>query len=246
MSSWDNKLAVILPAYNESKNLRILLRKINKVVPHAHIFVVDDSSPPENSKELTSMFSNVKVLTRQKKLGRGSAVLDGFAHALKNKSLEYFVEMDTDLSHNPLQIPLLYQTLIDNKAQIAIGSRYLQESKIVKWPVGRIIASKIINFNLSLWLGVKLHDFTNGYRMYKRSAVTELVKEGLREKGFIALSESAYILNRKGYKIIEVPITFVDRIYGNSTVDARELSNSLVGAFRIRFRDHSSKRKKSA
>jgi dolichol-phosphate mannosyltransferase len=243
MSSWDSKLVIILPAYNESKNLRILLRKICDVVAHARIIIVDDSDPPENAKVIETAYHNVEVITRQKKLGRGSAVLDGFEHALKDKSLEYFIEMDTDLSHDPLQIPLLKETLVKNKAHLVVGSRYLKGSKIVKWPRRRIIMSKIINFNLSLWLGVNLHDFTNGYRLYKRNAVKELIKVGLNEKGFIALSESVYILNKKGYRIVEVPITFIDRIHGTSTVGMRELYNSLVGAFRIKIRKSPSERR---
>src|SRR4051794_36722653 len=118
MNLWDSKLVIILPAYNESENLRILLRKIVKVVAHARIIIVDDSDAPELAKKIAAAFPNVEVLTRQKKLGRGSAVLHGFAYALKDTALEYFVEMDTDLSHDPMQIPLLHEALVKNKAQL--------------------------------------------------------------------------------------------------------------------------------
>jgi dolichol-phosphate mannosyltransferase len=242
MNSWDKKLVVILPAYNESENLRILLRKIHDVVPHARIIIVDDSDTPEDTKALKNTYKNVEVITRHKKLGRGSAVLEGFKYALKDTSLEYFIEMDTDLSHDPKQIPLLKEAHVKNKAHLVVGSRYIQGSKIVNWPLRRIVMSKVINFNLRFWLKVRLYDFTNGFRFYTRAAVKELLTVGLHEKGFIVLSESVYILNKKGYKIIEVPITFVDRIHGTSSVGVQELYNSLTGAFRIKLRKLPSKR----
>lgn len=243
MSSWDSKLVIILPAYNESENLRILLGKIVKVVAHAHIIIVDDSDSPEPAKKLIKVYKNVEVITRMKRLGRGSAVIDGFKHAMKNKSFEYFIEMDTDLSHDPKEITLFKETLIKNKAQLVVGSRYVKGSKIIKWPLRRVLMSKIINFNLSLWLGIKLHDFTNGYRLYTRDAVKELIRVGINEKGFIALSESVYILYRKKFKMVEAPITFTDRIHGKSTVDIQELYNSLAGSFRIKRRKYPSERK---
>ena len=235
---WYKNLAIILPTFNESKNLRILLEKINKVVPAAHVIIVDDSNDKENGriKKIAGIYKNVEVITRQKKMGRGSAVLDGFIYALKNKHYEYFVEMDTDLAHDPLELPLLYKALTARNAHLIIGSRYLDKSKIVDWPLRRLVLSKLINFFLNFWLGLKLHDYTNGFRIYERQAVEYLTKVGLKEKGFIALSESAYLLKKRGFKIIEVPITFTDRKHGESTVGTKELLMCFIGAVKIRLR----------
>jgi dolichol-phosphate mannosyltransferase len=238
MSLRGKKLAIILPAYNESKNLRTLLKRINKIVPNVHIVVVDDSSPLENKKitRIAASYRNVEVITREKKLGRGSAVLAGFAHALKEKTYEYFVEMDTDLGHDSAELPVLEKALDANKAHLVIGSRYLFGSKIVNWSPKRLFLSKLINFFLNLWLGVGLHDYTDGYRMYRRKAVEYLVKTGLYEKGFIALSESAFLLHKRGYRIVEAPVSFTERIHGESSVGVKEVFMSLVGALRIKIR----------
>lgn len=238
MSLWHKRLAIILPAFNESKNLRILLTRIFKATPDVHIFIIDDSNPLENIKikKIAQSFKHVEVFTREKKLGRGSAVLYGFEQALKNKKFEYFVEMDTDLGHDPAELPILQKTLDAKEAQLVIGARYLPGSKIVNWPRRRLIMSRLINFFLNLWLGIGLNDYTDGYRMYRRKAVEYLVKTGLHEKGFIALSEGAFLLHRRGYLVVEAPVSFTERIHGKSSVGVRELWMSLVGALRIRLR----------
>lgn len=238
MSLWYKKLAIILPAFNESKNLRILLTRIFKVSPDIHVIIVDDSNIVENVKirKIAQSFKNVEVFTREKKMGRGSAVLYGFEQALKNKQVDYFVEMDTDLAHDPAELQFLQTSMKNKNADLVIGSRYLQQSKIVDWPLRRLVMSKVINFFLNLWLGLNLHDYTNGYRLYKRKAVEHLVKTGLKERNFIALSESAFLIKDKGYSIAEVPISFTDRKHGQSSVGVQELFASLFGALRIKIR----------
>lgn len=247
MNSWDKKTTIILPTFNESENLRILLKTIFDVVPRAQVVIVDDSNSRENSKikKIAIAYKNTNTITRQKKGGRGSAVLAGFGYALRDKSREYFVEMDTDLAHDPKELPLLKKTLEIEKSQLVIGSRYLSKSKIVNWPLWRLTLSKLINLFLNIWLGIGLHDYTDGYRMYRRSAVEYLVKTGLNEKNFIALSESAFLLKKKGYKIVETPITFSDRKHGESTVGLKELFISLIGAFKIKLRHNLSSNKKN-
>lgn len=238
MAYWDKKLAIILPTYNESKNLRKLLLYITSVVPQATIYIVDDSNDRENKKiqQIVKHFSNVSVMTRQKKLGRGSAILTGFTQALEKKKYQYFIEMDTDLAHDPREIPVLFQKMIETNAQLVIGSRYVSGSKIIKWPLRRLVMSKIINVFLRLLYGVRLHDFTNGFRLYTRKAVVALVKKGLQEKNFIALSESVLVLSSRKYAIVEVPITFTDRQKGKSTVGIKELCLCLLSAFRVKVR----------
>ncbi|HSA84256.1 MAG TPA: glycosyltransferase [Patescibacteria group bacterium] len=232
------KIVIVLPTFNESQNLRILLENIKKEVRTAYIIIVDDSYPKESHKikKIASDFQHVEIITRERKLGRGSAVLDGFRHALQNKQFRYFVEMDTDLAHDPKELIQFYERIRKGGMDLVIGSRYLNASKIVDWPLRRLVMSKIINFFLNLWLGLNLHDYTNGYRMYTRRAVAYLVKTGLREKNFIALSESAYLLKKQGMRIMEIPITFTDRKHGISSVGSRELFQSLLGAFRIKLR----------
>lgn len=238
MQAWDKKLVIVLPTYNESKNLQKLLVTISSSVPHAAVIIVDDSNDQENKKiqQIAKRFKNVSVLTRQKKLGRGSAVLFGLTKALAKNRYDYFIEMDTDLSHDPKEIAILYKKYLETKAELVIGSRYLAGSKTVNWPMRRIVMSKIINSFLRLLYGIRLRDFTDGFRLYTRKAIKAIVEKGLQETNFVALSESILLLSKRNYRIAEAPITFTDRQKGKSTVGIKELVACLVSAFRVKAR----------
>lgn len=230
-------VAVIIPSYNESENLIILIPNILRILPKAQIIIVDDST----GKERTSTENickrdkaHITYVSRNKKLGRGSAVIKGLKVALTNESVQTFVEMDADLAHDPNEIPMLLSKI--DRADMVIGSRYLKGSKIVKWPLSRLIQSKIINFLLKYWLGLHISDYTNGFRAYSRRACSYLTSIQLYEKGFISLSEVAYKLQKKGFTMIEVPITFTDRKFGKSNANLKELIASLLGVIRIRMR----------
>lgn len=238
MGNVYKQLVVVLPSYNESQNLKILLPFLFRVSSDVHVIIVDDSSQQENKKiqQIVAKYTNISLITRSKKSGRGSAVLDGFRYASKKKEYQYFVEMDTDLAHSPHELPDFVSAVQQSGVGLVIGSRYINKSKIVQWPKRRLIQSKIINVFLNTWLGLNVHDYTNGYRLYSRDAVTCLLRADLREKNFIALSESAYVLKKHGFSIVEIPITFTDRKHGVSTVGTSELFQCLIGAIRIRFR----------
>ena len=145
----------------------------------------------------------------------------------------YFFEMDADLSHDPAELNRFLK--LKDKYDMIVGSRYMQGSKITKWPWWRLAQSRVINKILNLWLGLSLTDYTEGYRLYGRSAVEFLTSTKLKEKGFISLSEVAFKLKKAGFKICEVPVSFTDRTLGKSNANTKELLNSLIGAIRIRF-----------
>ena len=228
-------VSIIIPAYNESKNLQILTSKILRKYPNINIVIVDDSDKEKNIKLKRTLKFNkqINIISRLKKMGRGSAVLEGFRFALKNKKIKIFVEMDADLAHEPDELPLFLKEIKSN--DMVVGSRYLSKSKIIKWPIARLIQSRIINYFLKIWLGLNLTDYTNGYRAYSRRAVEFLVKQKLKEMGFISLSETAFRLREADFKISEVAITFRDRKFGESSANFKELMTSLLGAVRIRF-----------
>lgn len=230
-------VGIVIPSYNESKNLRILLPNILRVVPNAGIIVVDDSTGDERTE--TSALcakdtAHIVYVSRNKKLGRGSAVIAGIKIALKNKAVHVCIEMDADLAHDPKEILILLSKM--KEADMVIGSRYMKGSKIVKWPIARLIQSRIINFILRYWLGLHISDYTNGFRAYSREACEYFCSITLFEKGFISLSEVAYKLQRKGFTIAEVPISFTDRKFGSSNANFKELFTSLVGVIRIKLR----------
>lgn len=230
------KIAIIIPTYKELENIAILVKKILTVFPEAKVIIVDDS-PREENKLLQKHFQKYKdtvnIYSRLKKDGRGGAVIAGFKEALKNKTIDFFFEMDADLAHNPEEVINFLEKR--NEADLIIGSRYLPKSKITAWPLKRLITSKAINLFLRMWLGLNLSDYTNGFRMYNRRSLEFLCAVPLKEKGFISLSEITYKLKKAGFKIAEVPTSFTDRRYGKSNAGIRELFNSLIGVIRIPF-----------
>lgn len=231
------RVGIIIPSYNETHNIPILTKKIFDYLPDSKIVIVDDSNPQQNKKLKQYIIKNKKItlISRQKKEGRGSAVIEGFKSMLKIKEIDYLFEMDSDLAHDPKDFEKFLDTIKKTKADLVIGSRYLAESKIVKWPLKRLILSKIINFFINFWLGLKLTDYTNGFRLYNRKAVSFLIKAKLKESGFIALSEIAFKLKNNRFKLIEIPITLTDRKYGKSSAGGKEFLSALIGIIRIKL-----------
>ena len=235
-------VGVIIPAFNESENIFILLGKIFHFLPSATVLIVDDSNPLENKKLINSLTripaqqrKQVTVVSRNKKSGRGSAVRDGLTQLQQNKKITYFFEMDADLAHDPKDFQKFFDAVKKNKADVVIGSRYLENSTIEKWPLWRLVLSKLYNKGINVWLNLNLSDYTNGFRLYNRRAVEFLTKITLREKGFIALSEIAYRLKSNNFVVVEIPITFTDRTHGKSNATGKEYLSALLGILRIKL-----------
>ena len=231
------RLGIVIPTYNEGKNIGSLVRLIYKNVSQPYVLVADDSSPDNTHQivtELKKHYPRLDILTRTQNRGRGAAVIDGFKHLLnQNLNLDYFLEMDADFSHDPKQISRLVKLAHPNK--IIVGSRYIKNGKTVNWPIFRVIFSHLANWYIKLVLGVPLKDYTNGFRLYPQVAVEKLVNYKLRFKGYITLSETAYFLHQQGFKFKEVPITFLDRVMGKSNANFKEVVISLLAIPRIRW-----------
>lgn len=234
----NEEFSIIIPSYNEVKNVSILIIEINKELPRAKIIIVDDSSILENKKlkKIVKNYKNITLISKLKKSGRGSAVLDGFKEALKDKKLKYFFEMDSDLAHDPKEMPRFINKIKEKPYDLVIGSRYLPGGKIINIAPSRTIMSRVINKLLYYWLGIHLSDHTSGFRLYSRRAISYLTQANMESTGFIALSESAYKLFLARFKISEVPITWNYRIYGKSNVNLNELSNSLLFVLKMKLK----------
>ncbi len=232
-----NNFAIVIPSYNEVKNISILMKGIRKLFPSAKIIIVDDSLPKEN-KKLKAILKgkrNTMLISRFKKGGRGSAVIEGFKEALKDREINYVFEMDSDLAHDPKEMKRFMEKIKEKKFDLVIGSRYLPGGKIINIAPDRTIMSRMINRFLYYWLGIHLSDHTSGFRLYSRRSVNYLTKTRMYSKGFITLSESAYKIYLKGYSIGEVPITWNYRVYGKSNVNTKELLNSLFCVIKMRI-----------
>jgi dolichol-phosphate mannosyltransferase len=231
-----NNFAIVIPSYNESKNIRILIKKINIELSNSSIIIVDDSSFEEREKikKIVKNYKNVKLITRPKKSGRGSAVLLGFKEATKSIGINYVFEMDSDLAHDPKEFKRFLNEINVFPYDLIIGSRYKSGGKIINISTNRTIMSRIINNFLYIWLGIKISDYTSGFRLYSRSALEYLAKTKIESKGFITLSEVAYKLSKKGFKISEVPITWNYRNSGRGKIN-RPCFKYLFSLFKNSF-----------
>ena len=171
------KIGIVIPAFNEDKNIINLIKQIKKRL-NCLILIVDDSTN-QNTKKLFSKnkFKNVKYYHRGKKLGRGSAVIFGFRKLLKiKKDVNCLIEMDADMSHSPGELKRNIAYFYKNSFGLLIGSRYLPNSKIINWPLSRRILSKLSNRLAKFLLEAPVNDYTNGYRFYSKEAARTIIK----------------------------------------------------------------------
>jgi len=239
----NKKIAIVIPSYREIEKISILIKKITEVLPQTKIIIVDDSPRSENKKinKIIEKIQNVTLISRFKKLGRGSAIISGFKEALKDTGVSYVFEIDSDLAHDPGEIPRFLDKIYKNNLDVVLGSRYIRGGKTINNVLTRIILSKIINLFLRLWLNIKLTDFTGGFRIYNRNAIKFLSNANLRAKGFIMLSETIFLLHRNNFKIGEVPITVSVKKDGKSNADVKEFTDSLFFIIKMRIMDIFSK-----
>ncbi len=225
---------VVVPTYNERENVARLARALRAVDPALRVLFVDDGSPDGTAaaaREAAASLAPMEVLERPAKAGRGSACRAGFARALEDPATRFVVEMDADFSHEPAELPRLVDAL--ENADVVVGSRYLPGSRVSGCSLWRRALSRAANALARRALAVRLSDYTNGLRAYRREAAETLVAESLRSPGYIALSEAAARLHARGFRFAEVPTTFVDRRAGKSKADWRELAQAARGLLRL-------------
>src|SRR6185369_1891902 len=233
----DNEIFIVIPTYNAREGIIKNLLKILTVVPNAHITIVDDNSPDKTASLITSYFKRdkrIEILMRKKKGGRGSAVIKGFQKGLQNKKFNYFIEMDADLCHNPKYIKTLVEKC--KKADVVIASRYLPKSRIYGWNVKRKLMSFAINLFAKLILHIPISDYTDGFRCYSRKAVAFICSYDIKSRGYIVLSEIAFICYKKGLTFAEIPIDFHFKEITKSNLNLREVKEALTTILRLRFK----------
>ena len=226
-------LTVIIPAYKETDNIEILIDKINKNLKDPYIILIDDS--PDNSIEkIIKKFNNLKYIFRGKKLGRGSAVLDGMKEAMNNHEIQTIIEMDADLSHDPNELSEKLNFFRTNNCDLLVSSRYLNDSRIINWSIQRKIFSFLSNKLTRFLLKVPITDYTNGYRIYSKEAVRHITRKcGKIGDGFIILSEILVELYYNNFKILETSTIFRNRVRGESSVNLKEIIDSFFGLIKI-------------
>lgn len=231
---------IIIPTYNEKENVENMTRKVMSLPKEFDILYVDDSSPDGTSniiRTLQKEFPNrIHLEERKGKLGLGTAYIHGFKWSIKN-DYAFIFEMDCDFSHNPDDLERLYDACKKQGADVSIGSRYCKGGKIKNWPLNRILMSYFASLyvRMILWIGIK--DTTAGFKCYKKEVLEKINLDGVTFKGYAFQICMKYAAIKHGYKIKEVPITFVDRIYGESKMSTGIFKEAFFGVWKMRSMD---------
>lgn len=233
----DKKL-IIIPTYNEIENIEAITRKVFSIEGDYHILVIDDGSPDGTAaavKKLQEEFPDrLFLLERSGKLGLGTAYLTGFRWSLDH-GYDYTFEMDADFSHNPDDVPRLYQACKDG-ADLAVGSRYCNGISVVDWPLGRIMMSYFASTYVRTVLRMKVYDCTAGFVCYSRKVLETIDLDAVRMKGYGFQIEMKYTVRKLGFKIVEVPIIFVNRKLGTSKMSSGIFGEAFWGVIKLKFR----------
>lgn len=229
---------VIIPTYNEKENAERIIRKVFSLPVEFHVLIVDDGSPDGTADIVRSLQKEYQgklhMLEREGKLGLGTAYITGFKWGLKN-AYDYIFEMDADFSHNPEDLVRLREACV-NGADVSIGSRYVKGGKVDNWPMNRILMSYFasIYVNMVLWMGVR--DCTAGFKCYRRKVLETINLDNIKFIGYAFQIEMKYTAWKHGFKLVEVPITFIDRQFGTSKMSMGIFKEAFWGVLKMRFK----------
>ncbi len=233
-----DKKVIIIPTYNERENMENIIRAIFNLEGEYHILVIEDGSPDGTAqivKNLQEEFpEKLFMIERKGKLGLGSAYITGFKWAIERK-YDYIFEMDADFSHNPDDVPKLYEACKEG-ADLAIGSRYCKGISVVNWPIGRVIMSYYASVYVRTVLRMKVYDTTAGFKCYRRRVLETIDLDNIKMKGYGFQIEMKYTTYKLGFKITEVPVIFVDRIEGTSKMSSGIFGEAFWGVIKLKFR----------
>jgi dolichol-phosphate mannosyltransferase len=232
------KTVIVIPTYNETENIAQLIKQIFSLnIAHLNILVVDDNSPDQTAQLVKTLQANfpkrLHLITRPGKLGLGSAYIVGFNWALRQKA-DLIFEMDADGSHDYSDIPKLIQPLVENTADVTIGSRKIKYGKIIGWNIFRHLASWGAMAITRLILGLKTKDVTAGFRGYRRQVLTKLNLNKIKTNGYAFQEEMIWLCEKKNFRIKEIPVTFKDRQRGQSKLNYKDIIEFFITLVRLK------------
>ena len=230
---------IIIPTYNEKENIENIILEIFDLEESFNILIIDDGSPDGTAKivkELQKKYSKSLFLKeRSGKLGLGTAYIHGFKWALENK-YEYIFEMDADFSHDPKDLPRLYDACHKNNGDLAIGSRYVKGVNIVNWPMSRLLMSFFASKYVKAITGMPIHDSTAGFKCYKRKVLEKINLDKIEFIGYAFQIEMKFKSWKYGFNIVEVPVIFTDRQEGNSKMSGGIFYEALFGVIKMKLK----------
>jgi dolichol-phosphate mannosyltransferase len=233
-----NKILVIIPTYNESENiLKIIPEVLNNssAENEFNVLVIDDNSPDGTARLVESMNNpHVDLIKREKKMGLGTAYVTGFKYAI-SKHYDMVFEMDADFSHDPKYLNNFVEQ-INLGYDLVIGSRYIRGISVVNWPLRRLMLSYFANKYTRMVTGLKIKDTTAGFACYKVSSLEKLNLDIIKSNGYSFQIEMKFLFFKKGFKIIEIPILFIDRREGESKMSRKVVYEAYFLVWKLKFR----------
>ena len=228
---------VIIPTYNEKENIENIIRAVFGLEKVFHILVIDDGSPDGTAaivKGLQKEFpERLFIVERKGKLGLGTAYIRGFKWAIEHK-YDFIFEMDADFSHNPNDLPRLYEACAVQGGDVAIGSRYVSGVNVVNWPMGRVLMSYFASKYVRIVTGLPIHDTTAGFKCYRRQVLETIDLDHIRFKGYAFQIEMKFTAYKCGFKIIEVPVIFINRELGTSKMNSSIFGEAVFGVIKLK------------
>lgn len=230
---------VIIPTYNEKENVAAIIEAVLRQPVAMDVLIIDDGSPDGTAGIVRAKMEEhpgrIHLVERKGKLGLGTAYIAGFKWALDHPQYEYIFEMDADFSHNPDSLPDLYKAVSREGADVAVGSRYVTGVNVVNWPMGRVIMSYYASVYVRMVTGLDVHDTTAGFVCYRRRVLETIELDKIRFKGYAFQIEMKFTVEKCGFKIVEVPIVFVNRVLGTSKMSGGIFGEAFLGVMRLKI-----------
>ena len=230
------KTLIIIPTYNEIENIEQLLEQVLAKSATIEVLVIDDNSPDGTALRVKFMQSSeprIHLLERPGKMGLGSAYVTGFKYALE-QGYDYIMEMDADFSHNPNDLPKLYDAAVN--ADMSIGSRYCNGVNVVNWPMSRVLLSYFASKYVRFVLRIPVFDTTAGFVCFSRKVLEEIGLDQIKMTGYGFQVEMKYRAFRKKFQIAEVPIIFTDRTQGESKMNGGIIKEAVFGVIDLKLK----------
>lgn len=231
---------IIIPTYNEALNVKAMVEKLFSLYPRISVLIIDDNSPDNTAGivlDLQKDYPTLHLIKREGKLGLGTAYISGFKWALQNPHYHYIQQMDCDFSHDPNDVARLIEKLQTSGAALCIGSRYCDNDVRTKdWPLHRLVLSLTASFILRLFTGMRLKDLSGGFKCFRAQVLRKINLDNLISKGYVFQFEMNYKIHSLNEKIIEVPITFHQRLYGESKMSGSLIYEAVIVLLKLRWK----------
>lgn len=230
------KSLIIIPTYNELENIRRIIPDILGRYDETDILIVDDNSPDGTGvfiEQLTNESDRIKLIKRPGKMGLGTAYIQGFKYALQN-GYDFIFEMDADYSHDPKEIKNFLDAVRDH--DLVLGSRYKTGVNVINWPMRRLMLSYFANSYTRFVTGLPVRDATGGFKCFRRKVLESIDLDSIKSNGYAFQIEMTFKAFKKGFRIIEIPIIFIDRFHGTSKMSKKIVREAVLMVWKLRIR----------